>query len=681
VVSNLVIAPLLLIWFTKPLRRLSGRRALEAMAALLTAVGIGYIVFVSKFPFGFRNEPLEYLAIPPLVWAALRFGQRGAAASAAIMSAIAIGGTLRGFGPFAAPDPNKALLLLQAFMGTINLTALMLAAMASERRRAEQRLHVQDAVNRILLDAATLREATPKILQALCKVGGWEFGAIWRVEETQLRCLDTWRMPSSDISEFERITRERTFEPGVGLPGTVWARGKPIWIPDVTRVLNLPRAGHAAKAGLCAAFAFPFKTGDRTLGVIECFSCEVRQPDENFLGMLESIGNQVGQFIERKRSEEALRRTLERLNLALAAADLGDWWWDAETDLVTFSERAAEIFGIPPGPHMTRKQMQSFLHPEDRERARLEVERAIATRTRYDIEYRVRRPDGTELWLAAFGRAVYDAAGRPLGTLGILQDITGRKRADDLLASQARHLETLVEERTASLHEIINELESYSYSISHDMRAPLRAMQGYSQVLIEELGPQLDEANRRYLQRIVTAANRLDQLITDVLSYSRLSRAEIDLKPIDLNRLISELIHQYPALHNEHVEISGDLGIVIGAEALLVQAIANLLTNAVKFVRPGVAAHIKLWSEEIPQAVPGRPLIRLHIQDDGIGVPPEHHAAIFKIFHRAHSEKEYPGTGIGLSIVKKAIERMDGQVGLRSEPGKGSTFWIELRKA
>jgi signal transduction histidine kinase len=262
----------------------------------------------------------------------------------------------------------------------------------------------------------------------------------------------------------------------------------------------------------------------------------------------------------------------------------------------------------------------------------------------------------------------------------VLQDL---ERANE-------ELEARVKLRTARLQETIGELESYSYSISHDMRAPLRAMQAYSKVLSDELGPRLDETHRRYLTRITTAANRMDKLITDVLAYSRLSRGDIDLTPVDLDHLVAEITYQYPSLQNAEIDIAKNLGIVRAAEALLTQAIANLLTNAVKFVPPGVNPVIRVWSETLPppsapeDGPPSRstqPSIRLFIQDNGVGIDPKDQERIFSMFIRVYSDKDYEGTGIGLSIVKKAIERMDGSIGLQSELGKGSTFWIDLPAA
>jgi signal transduction histidine kinase len=255
------------------------------------------------------------------------------------------------------------------------------------------------------------------------------------------------------------------------------------------------------------------------------------------------------------------------------------------------------------------------------------------------------------------------------------------RKAQAELQQHAASLELIVAERTATLRETIHELESYSYSISHDMRAPLRAMQAYAQFLLEELRPSLDASHSRYLDRIGTAATRLDKLITDVLSYSRVSRAELELKAVNLDRLVREIAYQYPVLQEAQIHIANDLGSVLAAETLLTQAIANLLTNAAKFVTAGQTPRIRVWSEEIARDSSAAPFIRLCIQDNGIGISADEQQRIFAIFARGHSEKEYEGTGIGLSIVKKAIERMHGEVGVHSMLGQGSTFWIQLPKA
>jgi signal transduction histidine kinase len=232
-----------------------------------------------------------------------------------------------------------------------------------------------------------------------------------------------------------------------------------------------------------------------------------------------------------------------------------------------------------------------------------------------------------------------------------------------------------LEERTASLQETIAELDSYSYSISHDMRSPLRTMKGYSDILIEECLPQLSPEHQGYLQKISSGASRLDSLIQDVLSYSWLSRSKFTLQEIDLDRLTREIIEQYPGMQppQADVQIEGTLPLVWANEATLTQCLSNLLDNAIKFVAPGQAPRVRIRAERIGGDA------RIWIEDNGIGVEPRDRERIFGIFVKVHPTETYTGTGIGLSIVRRAAEKMEGKVGLESEPGRGSRFWVQLR--
>jgi signal transduction histidine kinase len=223
-----------------------------------------------------------------------------------------------------------------------------------------------------------------------------------------------------------------------------------------------------------------------------------------------------------------------------------------------------------------------------------------------------------------------------------------------LQRQKAEHaLEKLVNERTASLREAIAQMEEFSYSVSHDLRAPVRAMQGYARAVREDWG------------------------IQDILIYSRLSRREIDVQAISLDRLIREIIQQYPEMQQPqaHVEIMEPLQDVIAHEASLSQAVSNLLSNAVKFVSPGKTPRVQIRTERLNGDV------RLFVKDHGIGIKPEYQHRLFSLFERIHPEKVYEGTGIGLAIVRKAAERMGGKAGFESDGVNGSCFWIQLPAA
>ena len=251
--------------------------------------------------------------------------------------------------------------------------------------------------------------------------------------------------------------------------------------------------------------------------------------------------------------------------------------------------------------------------------------------------------------------------------------------AFDVMVSHVREsqerLEERVRARTGELQERNAELEAFAYSISHDLRSPLRAMEGFSQALLEEYADRFDETGRQYVERVVTAARRMDRLIDDLLEYGRITRADLPLTPLDLRRVVQAALEQLDGevrIRQARIVVDDALPTVVGHGATLTQVLVNLLTNAVKFVPPDRTPEVRLRAE------PRGAYIRVWVEDNGIGIAPEHHERIFRVFERLHRVADYPGTGIGLAIVGKAMDRMGGSAGLESELGRGSRFWIDL---
>ena len=318
------------------------------------------------------------------------------------------------------------------------------------------------------------------------------------------------------------------------------------------------------------------------------------------------------------------------------------------------------------------------------------------------------------------------------------------KRAEEALRDSERQLrewnselERRVAERTASLEETISDLEDFSHSITHDLRAPLRAIRSFAQILGDECLTCGRARAQDHINRITSAAARMDKLIQDVLQYSRLARSELRLEPVNVQELLRGIIESYPAFQPPQVEIQieGPLPLMQGNEAALTQCFSNLLGNAIKFVAPGTRPQVRVWAERMgspkaearnpkedrspksepepeasaagadqepvtnprlpsthdasritPQVPPSSPplapepstlpSVRLWFADNGVGIPKDAQERIFKMFQRL--DKSYDGTGVGLTVVRKAVEKMGGKVGLESEPGRGSRFWLEL---
>jgi signal transduction histidine kinase/integral membrane sensor domain MASE1/CheY-like chemotaxis protein len=313
-VGALVVTPLILSWIERPFRSWRGWRLAEAVSLFVLLAVLSATVYTNLLPSSATTRPWGHVTIPLLLWAAFRFGPRGVATAIALLSAIAIWGTINGYGGFAIYGKNEGLLFLQAYIANLAITTFSLAAIVTERKVAERRLSGSLSVTRILAESPALTDALPRILQRICKTFAWEVGAMWAVnaDETALCCLKVW--PSLGPSEapggskFESMSLAQKFAPGIGLPGRVWKDLKPVWIPDVGKDDNFPRAAAASAEGLHAAFAFPILSGKRFLGVMEFFSHEIREPDEVLLATFVGIGSQIGQFLQRKQFEEERER-------------------------------------------------------------------------------------------------------------------------------------------------------------------------------------------------------------------------------------------------------------------------------------------------------------------------------------------------------------------------------------
>ncbi len=385
-------------------------------------------------------------------------------------------------------------------------------------------------------------------------------------------------------------------------------------------------------------------------------------------GVIISLGEAMHRARDRS---EALRRearnTEHEARQIIETANEGIWVLDATGRIVMVNPRLCEMLGYRSNEMLGRYKWD-FVFPDE-----VPVAKQLFDRRRAGIseqaDLRFRSKDGQEVWILMAARARFDSAGRFQGALDMFTDISDRKRLE-------RELERKIAERTGRLEEIIKELEVFSYSIAHDLRAPLRAMEGISKAVLEDYAHLLPEEGREYLARIAGSAKLLDRQILNVLEYNRLLGGELPMEEIDLGGLIREVLtYADPQTAHPVITLENKLPVVQGNRPALTQVVSNLLSNAVKFVVPGQTPAVHIRAERIGDSA------RVSFKDNGIGISQRGQQKIFRLFQRLHSAEAYDGTGIGLAIVKIAVERMGGQVGVNSEPGKGSEFWIQLKLA
>lgn len=388
------------------------------------------------------------------------------------------------------------------------------------------------------------------------------------------------------------------------------------------------------------------------------------------------------------------RRTQEALARLAAIVESSDDAIVSKTldGIVTsWNQSAQRLFGYAPEEILGRSI--TIIIPKHRQNEEAEILARILKGDRVEhYETIRRRKDGTYVEVLLSVSPVKDASGRIIGASKIARDISQRKRAEEEMNRLYRIAQTEIEDRRraeARVRELNQELESrvrertadleaFSYTIAHDLRAPLRAIHRFSDLVLEDYRDRLDVDGKDALQRIAAGAARMDRMIQDLLAYSRIARAQIGLHPVDVGGVVAKLREQMAEEIRERngvLRVSEGLPVVIAERTLLAQALENLVSNGLKFVDPSRRPEVHIGAEVRDD------LVRLTVRDNGIGISPEYHNRLFGIFERLHPEEAYPGTGVGLAIVKKSVERMNGSLGLDSAPGRGSCFWIELPEA
>jgi PAS domain S-box-containing protein len=376
----------------------------------------------------------------------------------------------------------------------------------------------------------------------------------------------------------------------------------------------------------------------------------------------------------RRLAERALHEANEMLAVAQHAAGAGFWSWDVPTGELTWTPEFLHLFGLPKDAPATFDTWRAALHPEDVEAAEATIQRAMEEHAPLDNEYRIVLRDGSVRWIGARGTTTYGEDGEPLRMAGICIDVGDKKRREEEVRALNADLERRVEERTRELSVANRELQDFVYSVSHDLRSPLRALDGFSEVLLEDCGDILGEQDLGYLRRIRAASQHMAELIDALLALSRVGRREVALHMVDLSAAARVILDELAEAEPERaltVTIEPELQARTD-EALADIVLRNLLGNAWKFTSKKAAAAIEVGS------VRKNGRLVYYVRDDGAGFHQEHAGAMFRPFHRLHGQDEFPGTGIGLATVQRALDRLDGMCWAEGEPDKGATFYFTL---
>jgi PAS domain S-box-containing protein len=374
---------------------------------------------------------------------------------------------------------------------------------------------------------------------------------------------------------------------------------------------------------------------------------------------------------ERQGTEEALRRSEERFRaLVTATSDVvyrmsPDW-----REMLHL--RGREFIADTDSP--TGAWLQKYIHPDDQPHLMAVIGDAIRTRSTFELEHRVLRVDGTLGWIFSLAVPLSNARGEIVEWFGAASDITRRKFAAEEIRQLNADLERRVLDRTAQLEASNKELEAFAYSVSHDLRAPLRGIDGWSLALKEDYANHLDGRAMEYLDRVRFETQRMGRLIDDLLQLSRITRAEMQRDPVDLSQIAESIAARLRESHPERrLEFVIEPGLTASGDARLLEvALTNLLHNAVKFTAPRTEARIEFRRA----GGDGNPLFV--IRDNGVGFDMAYAGALFGAFQRLHSESEFPGTGIGLATVQRVIHRHGGRIWAEAEPDRGAAFYFAI---
>lgn len=532
----------------------------------------------------------------------------------------------------------------------------------SDRRRKERHLAAQLAVTSVLAGPHSAVEAAPRIVEALTRAVGWEFGGLWIPDsEGRLHLRHIWQADPAATGSFARMSAERTLSPGEGMPGAALRTGLPQWVEDVATVPEFVRKASATGAGLRGAMWLPLLSEGHVGGVIECLSRQAAPLDAELRDLLMTVASQAGEHLRRLHTQERLDEARNRFTNAFVHAPIGIGLIDADDRWIDVNPALCSITGYPRGELLHRSPSE-ITHPDDLEAGVDLFGRVLRGEVvRGEREQRYVRPSGESVWVLLSVSMVDSPSTRYL--IAQVQDITELRAAAD---ERERHAFELERSNT--------ELERLASVAAHDLRTPLRTISGFTELLLESHGSDLPPEGREFLQMILESAEGGGRLLENLLSYARAGGGRFERELVDAGRTVDAVLTALQSqIEARNAEVTvGSLPRVWANPVQLAQVFQNLIDNAIKYTpaerRPRVAISARTDAG----------MVSFSVSDNGIGVAPEEAQALFAMFKRGMTGSSPEGAGIGLGICARIVAGHDGRLTVERAPGAGSIFSFTL---
>ncbi|HEY3929825.1 MAG TPA: PAS domain S-box protein [Candidatus Koribacter sp.] len=522
----------------------------------------------------------------------------------------------------------------------------------SERTRARALLEVQNAVARVLADAVDLTQSIPEILQALCVNLDWELSEFWNVEAEQNALVFNfaWSLPGFDLRAYLDISEKTRIHRGEGLAGRVWKSATAMQVSDISHEENFVRRGEVEALSLRAAVGFPIQSREGVIGIFTLFSLRSRHVDEHLLGMLNTVGAQIGQFIARKRAEQEISENEDRYH----------YLFENTADLILTFAPDGTILHVnaawPQALGYSREELMKGLifdlvPPDQRDACQSAVEQALAAGSLDNVELSFRSKEGHLILVEGSINCRYGIAGVEYCN-AIFQDVTKRREVDRMK----------------------NEFISV---VSHELRTPLTSIRGSLGLLAGGALRRDPDKAERMLDIALKNTERLVRLINDILDIEKIESGKIslDIQPLDAADLIvqaSATMHAMAEANGVQLEVRPARGTVYADRDRMMQTLTNLLSNAIKFSPKD--SRISVISERR-----GAGLL-MRVRDQGRGIPSNKLQTIFERFQQvdASDSRDKGGTGLGLAICRSIVQQHGGAIWVDSIEGKGSEFFVLL---